>query len=56
MKYYLIHLKAGKVVKVSQWSEAWARDQAFLFYATSSHGLVRFDELQMLDEDLEETW
>lgn len=43
--YYLIHLKCGKVVKVSDWLEKERRDDAFDYYQQSSHKGKHFDEM-----------
>ena len=54
--YYLIHLKNGKVVKVSSWSEKERRDDAFDFYKQSSHPSKHFDEMQKFENKLDEYW
>ena len=54
--YYLIHLKCGKVVKVSSWSEKERRDAAFDYYQQSSHKGKHFDEMQKFENKLDEYW
>lgn len=54
--YYLVHLKNGKVVKISTWSEKEGRDAAFDFYQQSSHKGKHFDEMQKFENKLDEYW
>lgn len=54
--YCLIHLKDGKVVKVSSWLEKERRDAAFDHYKQSSHLGKHFDEMQKFENKLDEYW
>ena len=54
--YYLIHLKCGKVVKVSTWSEKEGRDAAFDFYNKSERQDKPWDEVQKFENKLDEYW
>lgn len=54
--YYLIHLKNGKIVKVSHWKEKEFRDNAFHFYKESPRKGEHWDDMQKFENNLEEFW
>ena len=56
MKYYLIHLKQGEVVKVSSWTDKERRDDAFDYYQLSSHWGKHFDQMQKFENKMDEYW
>lgn len=54
--YYLVHLKNGKVVKISTWSEKEGRDAAFDLYNQSERQDNPWDEMQLFENKLDEYW
>ena len=56
MKYYLIHLKQGEIVKVSSWTDKERRDAAFDYYQQSSHWGKHFDQMQKFENKMDEYW